>query len=338
MDAVLQAMFDELQRGNTVYLPSKFWEEHNAKNIQQLESGGLDNIKQTVAQSYFTWLVSYKDVQFWFLVRHTQLRAWPSVLSNVLAYDPTSSLSRPQQRDLRALTLMVWKYAERFDSEHILARIDEPKQGNPLKIYIHDKLASQDLANSVLEYYSIREYFNVSPSDSKTICELGAGYGRNAFVFLSALPKCKYIIVDIPPALYISQHYLSSVFRNMKIFKFRPFQSFSDIEKEFNEANLVFLLPHQAEMLPAKRVDLFINISSLHEMKRDQIQAYFTLIDKLTKGFFYSKQWWESRNAADGITITSKDYPVPKTWKQLYFRAARVQTYFFEAMYELSDN
>jgi putative sugar O-methyltransferase len=186
-----------------------------------------------------------------------------------------------------------------------------------------------------LEYYSIRKYFKETANEKVTICELGAGYGRNGFVFLKAFPKCKYIIIDIPPALYISQHYLSSVFRDKKIFFFRPFDRFADVETDFNDADIVFLLPHQAEMLPAKSIDLFINISSLHEMKIDQIHAYFILIDKLTKEFFYSKQWWVSHNPADGITITPNDYPVPTKWKQLFFRKSTVQTYFFEAMYLL---
>ena len=198
-------------------------------------------------------------------------------------------------------------------------------------------MISQDLANSILEYYSIREHFDVTANDKVTICELGAGYGRNAYVFLKALPKCKYIIIDIPPALFISQHYLSSVFRDRKIFSFRPFERFSDVEKEFNDADIVFLLPHQAEMLPEKSVDLFINISSLHEMKIEQINAYFNLIDKLTRGLFYSKQWWVSRNPVDGITVTPKDYPIPQNWTQLYLREAKVQTYFFEAMYSLNS-
>ena len=152
---------------------------------------------------------------------------------------------------------------------------------------------------------------------------------------MKALPNCKYIVIDIPPALYVSQHYLTSVFCGKNIFTFRPFDRFSDVEREFNEADIAFLLPHQAETLPEKSVDLFINISSLHEMRMDQIHAYFKLIEKLTRGYFYTKQWWVSHNPADGITITPKDYPVPANWNQLYLRKAKVQAYFFEAMYAL---
>jgi len=335
MNDILRSMFDSLSRGNSIYLPSKFWEVLNEKNVQQLETGGLQNIKQTVAQNYFTWVVGFQDRQFRYLVRHTSLWAWSAILKGIFSYDPSFPLNRTQQRGLILFTRMLWKLTEKYDTERLLTHIDEPLEGNPFKIYLDGKLISQDLANSILEYYSIRENFVAAANDKVTICELGAGYGRNAYVFLKALPKCKYIIIDIPPALYISQNYLSSVFRDKKIFSFRPFDRFGDVEKEFNDADIVFLLPHQAEMLPAKSADLFINLSSLHEMKIDQIHAYFKLIDKLTKDFFYSKQWWVSHNPADGLTITPKEYPVPQNWKQLYLRSAKVQTYFFEAMYAI---
>ncbi|HUI44493.1 MAG TPA: putative sugar O-methyltransferase [Nitrospirota bacterium] len=273
-------MFDCLSHSNAIYLPSRFWEALNEKNIQQLESSGLQNFKQTVAQNYFTWVVGRRDKQFRYLVRHTSLWAWPAVLKDYFTYDPSVPLNRKQQRELIIFTRMLWKFAEKNDTEHLLAHIDEPLEGNPFRIHLNGKLISQDLANSILEYYSIRENFKSPTHDKVTICELGAGYGRNAYVYLKAFPHCKYIIIDIPPALYIAQHYLTSVFRDKKIFVFRPFDRLSDVESEFNAADIVFLLPHQAEMLPAKIVDLFINISSLHEMKIDQIHAYFKLIDR----------------------------------------------------------
>jgi len=153
---------------------------------------------------------------------------------------------------------------------------------------------------------------------------------------MKAFPKCKYIIIDIPPALYVAQHYLTSVLSDKKIFNFRCFKNFNEIEQEFHDSNMVFLLPLQAELLPKKTVNLFINISSLHEMKMDQIYAYFRLIDNLTRGLFYTKQWLISRNPVDGITITSGDYPIPENWQQLYHRKAMVQSYFFEAMYAIN--
>lgn len=334
--AVVDLMFDCLSRGNPIYLPSKFWEVLNKKNIEQLESEGIENFKQTVAQNYFTWVIGPEHEQFRYLVEHTSsLAYWLSVLKGTLAYDSSSRLTREQQTQLTIFTRMLWKLAERSDTEKLLQSLEEPLLGNPFKIFLGRKLISQDLANSILEYYSIKEHFAASANATVTICELGAGYGRNAYVFMNAFPNCKYIVVDIPPALYTSQYYLTSVFPNNKVFKFRCFDDFAEVATEFQDSNIAFLLPHQAEMLPRKSVDLFVNISSLHEMRIDQIRAYFLLIDRLTKGHFYSKQWFVSENPYDKIYIKHDDYPVPDNWRQLYLRQAKVQLSFFEAMYAI---
>ena len=336
MNEKLRAMFDCFAQGDPVYLPSKFWEALNEKNIRQLEADGIENLKQTVAQNYFTWVVGLRDKQFRYLARNTPISSWPAILFGLPASGSTARLIWRQRIELAIFTRMLWKMTERIDAEGLLDFIDEPRKGNPFEILLHGKLISQDLANSILEYYSVREHFKTPRTEKVTFCELGAGYGRNAYVFLNAFPKGKYVIVDIPPALFVSQEYLATIFSDKKIFTFRDFEKFSEIEQEFQDADMVFLLPHQAKMLPGKSIDLFINISSLHEMRMEQIQEYFKLIDKITRGMFYSKQWMVSKNPEDGIVIAENDYPVPKNWQKLYSRQARVQVHFFEAMYAIA--
>jgi len=334
---ILTSMFQYLSTGNPVYLPSRFWNTLNKKNMQHLISDGYDNFKQTVARNYFTFLVWPGNNQFRYLFRHTKSSAWPNLLKGLFASDPSPQLHRLQKLSMTLFTRMLWQYVEGIDVQGLLKNLGEPQEGNPFRIYRDGRLISQDLANSVLEYYSIREHFNTPEHDTVRICELGAGYGRNAYVFVQALPKCKYIIIDIPPALYIAQRYLSSVFKQKKIFTFRRFEDYGQVHEELEQADLVFLLPHQAELLPRKSVDLFVNISSLHEMRMDQIRAYFNLIDRITKGNFYMKQWFVSRNPHDRIIIRHRDYPVPGNWNKVYLRKARVQVSFFEAMYGINS-
>jgi putative sugar O-methyltransferase len=331
-------MFDCLASGPAIYQPSKFWEMHNAQNIEELEKEGFGNFKRTLSRHYFTWLIHRKDPQYVFLSGQTPWLPWLKMLpSAVLSYDPTEakSVNRRQQIIMQMLTRMLWRYTMLRDPEKLLARLAEPAEGNPPKVRQDGKLISQDVANSALEYYSVREHFQAANSEAVTICELGAGSGRDAFVFCNAFPHCKYIIIDIPPALYISQRYLTAVFPGKKVFQFRPFDDFEEVRAEFEQADLVFLLPHQADLLPPKIVDLFLNISSLHEMKLEQIAHYLGLIDRLTKGFFYSKQWQESINAQDDLKVRIEDYPIPAHWKTLYVRQAKVHVQFFEAMYQL---
>jgi putative sugar O-methyltransferase len=337
-DEVLNAMFRCLSQSDPIYLPSAFWQDLNRKNLQQIETEGLVNFKQTVAQNYFTWVIGRHSDQFQYLVQQTRASDWLPILFGAWSLNLSPRLGWREQIQLTIFTRMLWKFAERQDSQGLLRSLEEPRQGTPFNISLGRKLISQDLANSVLEYYAIREHFVPRTTDRVTICELGAGYGRNAYVFMKALPNCKYIIVDIPPALRVAQHYLPSVLPGVKTFPFRCFEDFEEVEAEFQEADLAFLLPHQAAKLKPKCVDLFVNISSLHEMTHEQIRAYFALIDRLTSGYFYSKQWILSKNAADQIEVRWDDYPVPRHWRQLFHRPAKVQRAFFEAMYAIDPN
>lgn len=335
MDSTIKAMSTELRRGRDVYLPSKFWENYGSKNLGQLESDGFDHFKQTIALNYFTWVVNRHSEQFHYLRKRLPLTVWPALLLGALQFDRQCKLTRKQQAWNGLFTRMLWLFAERHDTEGLLRTMTEPMVGSPFQIHARGRLISQDLANSVLEYYSMREHWRPSADRVTTVCELGAGYGRNAYVIMNTVKLCKYLIVDIPPALYLSQRYLKSVLGTKKFFEFRAFDRFEQVEDEFRDADVAFLLPHQAEVLPPKCVDLFINISSLHEMKLDQISAYMGMIDRLTNGYFYSKQWLVSENPFDQIRIKPEDYPIPDHWTQLFLRPARVQTSFFEALYQI---
>ncbi len=215
----------------------------------------------------------------------------------------------------------------------MLNRLSEPFEGNPPRLFSNKKLISQDLANSFFEYQSIMSIPDTK--DIQSIMELGSGYGRTAYVFLKLIPNIKYIIVDIPPALFISEKYLSNQFKRKKIFKFRSFKKYEEIKNEFELADLIFLLPGQLELLPSKIIDFFISISSLQEMKKKQIDYYFNTINRLIKKYIYRKQWKISKNPSDNIIITERDYPILDGWKQVYWRECKVKTKFFEALFKV---
>ena len=42
----------------------------------------------------------------------------------------------------------------------------------------------------------------------------------------------KYTIIDIPPALFISQWYLSNSFEDKKVFKFRDFDDWDSVKDD----------------------------------------------------------------------------------------------------------
>ena len=314
--------------------PSQFWLELNKKNIDQLRQNGYENFKRTIALNYFTWIIGFRDEQFCFLKRHLPKSTVVNCFLKSVFSKKYSLFTRKRSIQYKFLTYLLYEYVLKKYSDAFFMDLQEPLEGNPPVVYAQNRPVSQDLLNSILENNSIIRS-GINRSSINVILELGAGYGRNAFVFSKAMPNSRYIIVDIFPALYVSQRYLSNQFPDRKIFQFREFDSFLQVKKEFEESSLIFLLPHQLKLVPEKSVNLFINISSFQEMVKSQIDSYFQEVERLVNGYFYFKQWKESKIPSDNILIKESDYPVRKEWTKIFSRECEVQTRFFEALYKL---
>lgn len=360
-------MLNELEAAPRLYKPSIYWQNINNFHIKHITNYGMKYFKRSLNREYFEWGVSEfrhqlspifselrrgniqpvvksklidseskyaTSAQFsvliarWFNARFKMF----SAISNNW-FKPFNKLEFLAKVIYRIYVAYLYHYVRRIDHLGLLNRLSEPRVGEPLLVSYHGSLTSQDLCNSVHEFYSITEGANIHKQNFSEIAELGAGYGRLAYVFLKVLPNINYCIIDIPPALYIAQEYLKTIFPKEKIFLFRRFNRFEDVERDFRKARIKFLLPHQIEYLPKDYFDVMINISSFHEMKRDQIKNYLKQIDRLTKGYFYSKQWKKSR-AKDNNFIREDKYPIPSRWKHIYHHTHPIQNLFFEALYK----
>jgi putative sugar O-methyltransferase len=297
--------------------PSKFWTRISSIDDSLIATHGIENFKRTLSQNYFTW--SFDLSQWRWLFKHLSLKDLlyllfygKSTYDTQKTIDPQVDMTYIRFKMFSLMTLMVYQYARKIDSDMVLRSVSEPIRGNPFKIYLHDKLISQDLANSTIEYYSMKEHFSFPNDREFEVLEIGAGSGRMAHLLLTLFPNCRYSIIDIEPALTVSKWYLKD-----------------------NPSDVKFYSPDNAWRIPSKSIDLVINISSFHEMTTRQIYEYSLLIEKVCKGFLYHKQWKKHINAIDGITIERKDYPFHSKFNELYNRECRVQPMFFEAMYKI---
>jgi putative sugar O-methyltransferase len=342
MDAALAQLLDELKTVPEVYRPSPFWQELAAANVKQLEDSGFENFKRTVNTRYFNWRVLgilrhqlMAIARNW--VRHpsgTVFRAeFPQPRASV--NDRAASFDGLSAWIYKTYVAMYANILHRQDRRRLLETLEEPELGNPFLVEYEGRRVSQDLCNSVHELYSILGPDGLAASASPSFAELGAGYGRLGYVILKAIPDASYTIIDIPPALYVSQRYLTELFPMLPAFRFRPFSLYADIKAEFESATIRFLAPHQAELLPPKSFNYFINVSSLHEMTLDQVKNYFRLINTLCRGRFYTKQWRVSRTQVNGCTLREHDYPVSPEWRTLFHRKHPIQRMFFDALYDI---
>jgi len=336
----LEEMLAALDDSPEILRPSEFWEHHNARNLQQIADDGFGAFKRTVNTNYFQWEPgSPRGDGPRERVARRLLRLWlghpdPRVLRARLAQPHRSLHSDSAARWHAICVAALWELSHRRGTGRLLDTVEEPELGEPPSVLHRGRLISEDLAHSALELATIDEAGGL-PGAGSLVIELGAGYGRLAWLLLSAVPGVRYIVCDIPPALAIAQRYLTELFPERRAFRFRRFNDPDSIAGELASAQVAFLLPHQLAALPPLEADLFVNISSLHEMRPEQIAAWFKLIDIHTRGRFYTKQWVRSVNVFDQLVVERREYPVPPHWQTLLDRDVQAPPDFFEAVYRV---
>ncbi len=334
------SMIKILTRSQPVYQPSKFWLFYMWFHIYQIETVGVENFKRTINNNYFNWTNDYdinaqmKSLKNELNWSDSDMRHCETSVKFNIATVPKEYTEEKWKKYGQFLCLL-WEYTLKNDHLKILNQLQESLLGNPIAIEYKGHKVTQDICNSVIEINTIMEFINYNPEKKLRVMELGAGYGRVGSVLLHAVPNIQIVIVDIAPALYVSQWYLTNLFPKYKVFKFRDFSDYNDVQQEFEESSIAFLLPAQIEYMPDQMFDLFINISSLHEMTPTQIEMWYGQIDRVCKGWFYTKQYIKNINNFDGVVIRREDYPVRPNWQELLNRRSQVFSELFEAIYKL---
>jgi len=178
---ILDSMIKTIKNSDPIYHPSLFWKNLNKINLEQLSALGYSKFKRTVNQNYFNFLVlGPKNRQFisvflkW--LKNPKLQVFTSKFEGdkyIIGGDHKFRLNKMQLFFYKLFISMLWEYTKTIDKENLLEHLEEPIEGDPLRIFYRGKLISQDLCNSILEYYSIT---NRIPSETKknlTIAELG---------------------------------------------------------------------------------------------------------------------------------------------------------------------
>jgi putative sugar O-methyltransferase len=326
-------MLQFFEGGRDLYRPSPFWVDLGNTHTDQLEEAGFENFKRTVNTKYFNWRTLG-------ILRHQLLGLagdWvrhPSAAALAAEFPDRAPFGLVGGWIYKTFVAMYADMLRRSDPLDLVTTLREPGVGHPFIVRSGGLELSQDLCNSIHELYSTLGQ-EPDPAAPRSVCEIGAGYGRLGFAFLKALPRTSYCIVDIPPALYLSQRYLTALFPEDDVFRFRPFSRYEDVSEEFERARIRFLAAPQIELLPDKAFDYFVNISALHEMTTAQIENYFRQMDRLCRGRVYTKQWRASRAKINGHVIREHEYPVPPGWREVYHRRHPIQRMFFHALYEV---
>jgi putative sugar O-methyltransferase len=336
----LQAMVDEVGAASVLYRPSRFWECVGGLNEQMLSEHGLENLKLTVAQNYFNWLVvGTQDNQFRNMVRywlsHPSLAPFLNSMDGlefVRVLGAKLRLGWKEELLYKLFVGFLWELARDVDRTGLTRILQEPLAGNPIRILRKGRRISQDLATSIREYSCMLEARPELDDAPKIVAELGAGYGRLGYVLLQD-PGTRYFVFDIPPALAAAQWYLAEVFRGQPIFRFRHIDSFASVEAELAASRIAFFTPNQLELFPDRYFDVFASISTLPEMAAAQVHNYLQQMSRLTRQLVYLKQWKSWRNPRDDYTLSESDLQLTHEFSRVLRRDDAVQDAFFEAVW-----
>jgi putative sugar O-methyltransferase len=344
LETSLAEMLAELAK-DKAFLPSEFWSDICKKNMRMIKEVGIENFKRTVSNNYFNWLIfSMRDPQFRNVVM-TWLRS-PRVstlfyrfkgdrfVQTVLEDRPTE-LNNSLARRYGFFVSALWDIGLKLDRRGLLTKTSEPEIGNPLRISRGGKLISQDLVNSTLELNQILSLHR-SRSAQFRIAEFGAGYGRLAHLF-QATQSGQYFIFDIPPALYVSQWYLSKLFPEKRIFRFRPFSDWREVADEATSADIGFFTSNQIALFPEQYFDVLTSISTLPEMSMHQVRLFLKLFAHVTRDHVYLKQWSSWKNPLDGTDLSMKDYDFGDDWQLQKYVQDPINPLFFNAIWSRLD-
>lgn len=332
-----------------LYGPVQFWDTIGEKHLRLIEQSGFENFKRTINFEYNQWGVSsFRDKKisnllarlFWrgkipwgwfFKTRLNQERwtdaRWPDDIDHAGKTwngGGTSSDISWKQRAYGLYLSLLWQYVLTEDHLGILRSLEEPALGAPLPITQGGRTISQDLAMSTLELNIVARWVDLSKV--QRVAEIGAGYGRLAYVFLKYRPQLEYNIFDIPPALAVSQIYLAGVFGDNRVapqWRENPTKSSAPIR---------ICLAHQLEYVPDGSLDLMINISSFDEMAFPQVENYFALIERKCRGWVYLKGHALNRG---GNRSGLSNFPYRRHWKLLYHAPDPFVSTFEERIYKL---
>jgi putative sugar O-methyltransferase len=341
---LVRSMRAGVDAGPEIYRPGELWDSLIAANLEMLRTDGIANFKRTVSNNYYNWLVTsprneqiQQAAKGW--LRHPTI----APLTNRLQ-EPPSGLRTLDQEGSYALSAgaawrykffvgATWETARRADRIGLTNRLSEPVLGNPIRISHRGRLVSQDLANSILEFeYAARAGV---VREGARVAELGAGYGRLAHVFAEAC-DLTYCIFDIPPALAVSQWYLTQLLGDTRTVAYAPGNDFAKIEPRLKRGVVAFFTPDQIEMFPDGWFDLTQSISTLVEMPAPQAQHYLRVLPEKSRAAVFMKQWKHLHNSADDTDMGESDYTLPPPWRLVARRTDPIQPAFFNRLWKRS--
>lgn len=150
--------------------------------------------------------------------------------------------------------------------------------------YLYSVLFTPDELRTAVICKNIEISIRIDPKQFR-IMELGGGCGHLAETLKLMIPHSTYIGIDLPESLFFAYVYLRTNFPESRVqFVTDP----SQLWRDFDSFDFVFVPTIFAEELKDRQVDLFVNTASMGEMNNQSIRYWMDFIqNKIKVRYFY---------------------------------------------------
>lgn len=287
-------------REDPVFLPADLWQKLFERSYADLISAG----KTGQLDRFHFFLSNFGSLSGYTGINHSHL---------VREHSRTASGRRSFERRIMAPMIDWWLKYEGVARD--LSELSAPRHGNQCGAIIENRFVGVD---AILNEFYARTIARLIAEDRPIIAELGAGYGI-LFHFLSrSLRNFCYLDFDLPETLSCATYYL------MKAFPDKRFLLYGEgvIDDEALEHNDFIMFPsYRIGNLPDRAVDMFLNNSSLGEMKPDTCRRFVSEICRTANRFWHMNHEYLRNSFGDGTaSLVNREYPVPTDSFRLVFR------------------
>jgi len=321
---------------------SRFWNILNIRHLNQIIQFGIENFATTVAMSYFTY-ITYDDEKVQNILDYISKKKIDSSEYSHKLFKKQNNIDFTHSVNHNIILNLLYTYVKHNGYDHyfkLLGKNNFLIEKVP-NIDFDKMLLTQDKLNSIIEFINIKKILNNIKSSSLNILEIGAGSGRTTETIISLLEedkKIKYVIVDIPPALYINFLRMKNNYPNKKIILALNCDSEESLKKVYDENDIILILPHQLNYFMNKDFDITIAIDCLHEMDKKIIKFYMDTVHRISNHLYYKVGNKTHVPYAFNNFLSAKDkkgYQIKNSWKLILDEKSTFPSNYSEFGYKI---
>ena len=298
-DPLLNKMFSNFINSRSYDYTSNIWRWVNIKNLKHLNEDGLKNYSKNIAENYFVMDDFNSELikKAFKNVKNKKLNRELGLFETTKNGQGEVNIERLIKKNVLTFLLFLNLKKSLINKAKLLRNNTYINFGNFAYISINKTKFTQDKINSLFEYDVLNK--NKVIKKTRSILEIGAGSGRTTEAILTLSKNIKrYLIVDIPPAMYICYKRLKIAFPKKKIALGIDIHNAKKLETLIENNDIVFIFPHQLSDINLK-FDLTLAIDCLHEFDENTRKFYSDFFYKHTKFLYFSV--WKSAKLTYGL-------------------------------------